>query len=345
MRNIHMADPSARDSSFLPSSGWSSGRLSPAAAYGFGLAAFALAFLARSQLTGILPNGFPFLTFLPAIVLTAFVAGLGPAVVATGLSALAAWYVFIPMAVSFAMSAEGALALAFFLATAAIVIGIIHAMQSAVARLKIERARSAELAEQRELLFIELQHRIANNLQIVSALMTLQKSSLSDAQARQALSEASQRLGLIAKLNRKLHDPANAGLDLKQFLRELCHDVSRAAGIEDAGCHVKGAEGVALPADKAVPLALIVTELLNNSIEHGFAGRELGELRMDLERSSDDQVVLTVQDNGHGLPAGFDLRQAKSLGLRIVQSLAQQIGAQLEMVSDNGTTCRLTFAP
>jgi two-component sensor histidine kinase len=345
MRNIHMADPSARDSSLLPFSGWPSWRQSPAAAYGFGLVAFALAFLIRSQLTGILPNGFPFLTFLPAIILTAFVGGLWPAIIVTVLSALAAWYAFIPPFDSFVPTQEGALALAFFLATAGIVIAIIHAMQTALTRLKIERARSAKLAEQRELLFTELQHRISNNLQIVAALMTLQKSSLSDAQARQALSEASQRLALIAKLNRKLHDPANAGLDLKEFLRELCRDVSQAAGFEDAGWHVQGVEGVALPADKAVPLALIVTELLNNSIEHGFAGRAIGELRMDLERSSGDQVVLTVQDNGNGLPAGFDMRQAKSLGLRIVQSLAQQIGAQLEIFNDQGTTCRLTFVP
>jgi two-component system, sensor histidine kinase PdtaS len=218
-------------------------------------------------------------------------------------------------------------------------------MQGALSRLGEEQARSARLAEQRELLFTELQHRISNNLQVVSALMSLQRSGLSDAQARQALSEASQRLSLIAKLNRKLHDPANAGLDLKAFLRELCHDVSEAAGIADPGCNVKGPDGVALPADKAVPLALIVTELLNNSIEHGFAGRAAGDLRMALERAGDEAIVLTVQDNGHGLPAGFDPSQVKSLGLRIVQSLAQQIGARLEMVSDGGTTCRLTFVP
>jgi two-component system, sensor histidine kinase PdtaS len=340
-----MADLSARDSSLSPFSRLPAGRHSPVFAYGFSLIAFALALLARFQLNGILPAGFPFITFLPAIVLTAFIAGVGPGILVTVLSALAAWYVFVTPAYSFALTPYTGLALAFFLVTAAIILAIIHVMQTALARLGSERIRSAQLAEQREILFAELQHRISNNLQVVSALMTLQKSSLGDAQARQALSEASQRLTLIAKLNRKLHDPANAGLDLKEFLRELCHDVSRAAGIEDAGCHVKGVEGVPLPADKAVPLALIVTELLNNSIEHGFAGREAGMLHMDLERSGADEIVLTVQDNGHGLPPGFDLKQAKSLGLRIVQSLAQQIGARLEFFSEQGTTCRLTFAP
>jgi two-component system, sensor histidine kinase PdtaS len=299
----------------------------------------------RHQLNGILPVGFPFITFFPVIVLTAFVAGLGPAMLVTISSTLLAWYVFLPPVHSFILTQEGMLALALFVITAAVVVAVIHVMHSALARLRIEQSRSARLVEQRELLFSELQHRISNNLQVVAALMTLQKSSLSDEQARQALSEASHRLALIAKLNRKLHDPTNAGLDLKEFLRELCRDVSQAAGIEDAGCHVKGTEGIALPADKAVPLALIVTELLNNSIEHGIAGHANGQLHMDLERSTADEIVLTVQDNGNGLPAGFDLKQAKSLGLRIVQSLAQQIGARLEFFSDKGTTCRLTFAP
>jgi two-component sensor histidine kinase len=340
-----MADTSAHDSPSWSLSGLPAWRRSPWRAYGFGLAAFALALLARLYLNGILPAGFPFVTFLPAVTLTAFVAGLGPGILVTALSALAAWYLFIPPTYSFAVTQESALALPLFLITAAIIVAIIHVMHSALARLQAERAKSAQLAEQREILFAELQHRISNNLQVVAALMTLQKSSLSDEQARQALSEASQRLALIARLNRKLHDPANAGLDLKEFLRELCHDVSRAAGIEDAGCQVKGIEGIALPADKAVPLALIVTELLNNSIEHGIAGRANGRLRMDLERSTGDEIVLTVQDNGNGLPAGFDLQQARSLGLRIVQALARQIGARLEIFSNGGTTCRLTFAP
>lgn len=340
-----MADQSARDSSLSLLSRLPAWRESPLQAYAFGLAAFVLAFAARTYINDLLPKGFPFITFLPVVVLTAFIAGLGPGILVTALSALTGWYVFIAPAYTFGLTQEGALALAFFLATAGIVVAIIHAMHSALARLRIERSKSANLAVHRENLFKELQHRISNNLQVVSALLALQKTTLTDENARQALNDASQRLVLIAKLNRKLHDPSTTGLDLKEFLRELCHDVSQAAGILEPGCHVKGTEGVSLPADKAVPLALIVAELLSNSIEHGFAGREPGKLRMDLKRASGDKIVLTVQDDGHGLPAGFDLKQAKSLGLRIVQSLAQQIEARLEIFSDKGTTCRLTFAP
>jgi two-component sensor histidine kinase len=339
-----MADPSAREHGFWSNPRLAEWRASARIGYGFGLIAFALALAIRWQLSEMLPAGFPFLTFFPAIILTTFVGGLWPGLFTALLSTLAAWYFFIPPFHSFALSAEGALAVGFFVATAVINVVIIHLMQSAFDRASAERARSVQMAAQREVLFTELQHRVSNNLQVISALLALQKSTLADEQARQALGEASQRLMLIAKLNRKLHDPATIGLDLKDFLRELCQDVSKAAGIEDAGCNVKGAEGVSLRPEKAVPLALIVAELLSNSIEHGFAGREPGHLRMNLERA-DDHVVLTVQDNGNGLPAGFDLKQARSLGLRIVKSLAQQIGAQLEIFSDKGTVCRLTFAP
>lgn len=339
-----MADPSAREHSLLSNPRLAEWRRSPRVGYGFGLIAFAVALVIRWHLSDLLPAGFPFLTFFPAIILTTFVGGLWPGLFIAILSTLAAWYFFIPPFHSFALSAEGVLAVGFFVVIALIDVAIIHLMQSAFERASAERARSAQLAAQSEVLFTELQHRVSNNLQVVSALLGLQKSTLADEKARQALSDASQRLMFIAKLNRKLHDPATVGLDLKDFLQELCHDVSAAAGIENAGCNVKGPEGVSVRPEKAVPLALIVAELLSNSIEHGFAGREPGNLRMNLERS-DDHIVLTVQDNGNGLPAGFDLKQAKSLGLRIVKSLAQQIGAQLEMVSDKGTICRLTFAP
>jgi two-component sensor histidine kinase len=339
-----MAGQSAHDNGLLLHLHLPAWRQSRLVGYAFALIAVLVSFSLRWALDAYLPSGLPFITFFVAVILTAFVAGIGPGIFVVVLSSITSWYFFLPPAHSFALDKAGALALVLYVAMSAVNLAVIHALQLALDRLNRERARSAELANQRELLFTELQHRIANNLQVVSALITVQKAALTDEQARRALSDASQRLVLISKLNQKLHDPANAGLDFKDFLRELCSDVSKAAGIDDADCRVHGVDGIPLPADKAVPLALIVAELLNNSIEHGFAGAKPGLLRMDLERSGSD-VILTVRDDGRGLPAGFELSQAKSLGLRIVQALARQIGAKLELLSDQGTTCRLTFAP
>ena len=112
-----------------------------------------------------LPPGVPFITFFPAIILAAFFAGLWPTVLLILLSALAAWYFFLPPAQSFDLHAAAAFALAFFAIVAAIMIVLSHALNVAIDRLRDERARARMLAQQRE----TMQHRISNNLQLVAA--------------------------------------------------------------------------------------------------------------------------------------------------------------------------------
>ena len=325
---------------------WTGWRKTPHLGYGLAVVAFFAAFLLRFALGKALPPGLPFVTFFPAVLLTAFVAGLGPGLLVALASGIAAWFFFLPPERSFGLGWDAALALGLYAFVIGANLAVIHAMQKATDRLRAERRRSAELAAQRELLFTELQHRVSNNLQVVSGLMTLQKATVADPQARAALAEASARLILIAKLHRKLHDPA-AGLDFKTFLEDLCQDVRETAGVDCVACRVTAPEGIPLPTDKAVPIALIVTELLSNALEHGFAGRVEGTLSLDFRPHGldPDLMLLTVRDDGKGLPAGFDLERTDSLGLRIVRSLAQQIGARFEMLNDHGALCRLTFKP
>lgn len=323
---------------------WAGWRSAPLRGYGFAVAAFLAAFLLRWALDKALPPGFPFVTFFPVVLVTAFIAGLGPGVLVAAASTLAAWYFFLPPARSFTIDLAAALALGLYILVIALNLFMIHFMQATADRLRAERRRSADLAAHRELLFTELQHRISNNLQVVSGLMNLQKASIADPHARAALSEASARLILIAKLHRKLHDPSTE-LDFKTFLEDLCEDVRLASGVDCVSCKVTAPDGIALPNDKAVPIALIVTELLSNSLEHGLAGRTDGTLGLDLRPHGEhpELMLLTVRDDGGGLPDGFDVEKANSLGLRIVRSLAQQIGAKLEMLSDHGAICRLAF--
>ena len=336
--------PAAGDLEASFAARWIDWRRTPHLGYGLAVVAFFAAFLLRFALDRALPPGLPFVTFFPAVLLTAFVAGLGPGLLVALASGAAAWFFFLPPERSFALNAGALLALGLYGLVIGVNLAVIHAMQAAADRLRAERRRNADLAAHRELLFTELQHRISNNLQVVSGLMTLQKATVSDPQARAALAEASARLILIAKLHRKLHDPA-AGLDFRTFLEDLCQDVRETAGVDCVACRVSAPEGIPLPTDKAVPIALIVTELLSNSLEHGLAGRTEGTLALDLRPHGlePDLMLLTVRDDGTGLPDGFDLEQTNSLGLRIVRSLAQQIGARFEMLSDRGAICRLTF--
>jgi two-component system, sensor histidine kinase PdtaS len=316
-------------------------RDNPVGAWTFALAAFLAGLVARFAMSAELPVGFPFLTFFPAVILTAYLSGLWPSVAVGLASVLAAWFFFLPPTWSFILYPSTALVLAIFAGILAVLIVIIDVMHQALDRLHAEKARTTQLAEQREILFRELQHRISNNLAIVSALLNLERAEIDDEKAKQALTEASTRLALIAKIHRKLHDPAGAQLRFGPFVEDLCRDVLEASGVSNIVCLVSAAEAI-IPSEKIVPVALIVTELISNALEHGFSGRQTGTIRIDLS-AQDTAHVLTVSDDGNGLPHGFSLEGSRSMGLRIVQSLTRQIEGEFAMEAGEGTTCRLVF--
>ncbi len=317
-------------------------RENPVGAWSFATAAFVAALALRFLIENQVPYGIPYLTFFPAVILTAFLAGLWPSVAVGTASALSAFYFFLPPYRSFEIQFDTALSLGLFIGVIVVDIAVIHFMYRTLDDLEAEKARSAELAEQRELLFRELQHRVSNNLGVVSALLNLQRSGIKDETARQALGEATTRLALIAKLHRKLHDPASAGLRLGPFMEELCHDVLEASGAKNIVCLVSAVD-TRLAAEKTVPFALIVAELISNALEHGFGENKSGTIRVNLETIGEDHV-LTVSDDGKGLPQDFSLEAAAGMGLRIVQSLTSQINGEFGMEeTGDGTLCRLTF--
>jgi K+-sensing histidine kinase KdpD len=137
--------------------------------YGFAIIAFIVAFAVRYGLEDLLPPGLPFLTFFPAVILTSFFAGVGPAVLVTALSVLAAWYFFLPQLQSFNIESDSVIALVLYVFINALIILLVHTLNVAIERLREERGKARALADQSEAMFAELQHRISNNLQIVVA--------------------------------------------------------------------------------------------------------------------------------------------------------------------------------
>ena len=309
---------------------------------GFAVTAFLGAFALRYALDDWLPPGVPFITFFPAVILAAFFAGLWPTVLLTFLSALTAWYFFLPPVQSFDLHAAAAFALAFFAIVAAIMIVLSHALNVAIDRLRDERARARVLAQQRETMFTELQHRISNNLQLVAALLNLEIGNVADQSAKKALDEASKRLALIGKLHRNLYDPDGAEIDFGVFLKTLCDDVVSAWNAHNVDCLVKSIR-MTLPPEQSIPIALIATELMSNSLEHSLKGRPHGKINVDVRRDGADAIILEVADDGDGLPPGFDVATAKSLGLNIVQILTKQIDGRFEIQGGSGTTCRIVI--
>jgi len=235
------------------------------------------------------------------------------------------------------------LALAYYAVVMGIDIALIHFISRTLEQLQAERNRSAALMRRSEIMFSELQHRVSNNLQTVAGLLILQETKVTNPEARHALQEARNRITMLGNLHRKLHDPNLASVDPTWFLEELCRDVIQTSGTQGVKC-VVAASGVDISPKKFIPLALIVTELLSNSLEHGFADGRRGTVHITCRPDKvTDEIVLTVDDNGQGLPADFNLQTTKSLGLNIAKSLAGQIGGRLSMASDRGTQCTLHF--
>jgi two-component sensor histidine kinase len=311
-------------------------------AFGYAMAVlFALGgLLVRIAADPVMPAGFPFVTFFPAVILASFLFGRGPGTLAGILCGLIAWYWFVPPFGAVKMSVPVAVAMGFYTLVVATDIALVHWMQQANARLRDERERSRRLAERSDILFRELQHRISNNLQVVGGLLALQKRDVADPDARAALDEAARRLGLIGRLHRHLHDPSGEQLRFDGFVGQLTADLIDSSGRTDIHFTVEADDSIALEADAAIPVALIVAEAVSNAIEHGFAGGRAGLISIHI-RDHGDAIDLTVVDNGHGLPPGFALANSDSLGLRLAQMLARQLGGEFSLTHGLGSVARL----
>lgn len=320
------------------------------------VAAAALAAGLRQILDPVLPPGFPFLTFFPAVVLTTFFLGLRPGLLCAVLSGLAAWYFFITPAETFLLNGPTALTLAFYVFIVAVDIALIHLMRVAGARLAAERAVTAELYEQQRTMFQELQHRVANNMQFVAALLALQKRKITDdpKAAAAAFDEAQARLETIARIHRRLYDPSRIDQPVGPYLQELCADLLEATGARNIVCLVD-VPPLRLDLARLTTLSLLVVEVVTNALKHAFTGSERGTITIRLEQMPESpqgamqgpmqgpMAALTIADDGPGIPAGFDPAASRSLGFRIVQGLAAQLGGELTYANEGGTVVRLLF--
>ena len=312
--------------------------------YVFGATAFMLALAIRLELEDELPPGFPSLTFFPAVILTTFLGGLWPGIVSAIAGGIAAWYFFIPPMNSFELNGATALALAFYAFIVSVDIALIHLMNVTLERLRIEQDVTSGLYDQQRTMFQELQHRVANNMMFVAGLLALHKREVAadPTRASAAFVDAGLRLETMSRIHRRLYDPQAAGLPIGRYLEELAADILDATGAKAVACRVD-APVLSLDLNTLVPLSLMVTEIVTNSLKHAFRAEEGGVITITLEALDKEHFALTVSDDGPGLPAGFDPATSRSLGFRIVQSLASQLHGQLSYGGTGGMTTRVEF--
>lgn len=316
-------------------------RHNPVAGYAFAVLAAFLAYAVRAKADGVLPPGFPFLTFFPAVIVTAFVAGLGPGILCGILSGLASWYFFVNPIGSFELNPSSAFAMGFYVFIVAVDLAIIHAMTVALDRLQAERRLTAALYEQQRTMFQELQHRVANNMAFVASLLTLEKRRASAPDQAQALEAAITRIDTMSRLHRRLYDPEAANAPIETHLRETITDLIDMAGAERVELVVEAVD-VQLELSRLITLSMLLSEVAMNSLKHAFNTRGSGRISVALRRLEDRQLELVVSDDGSGM--GPPKPGRGGLGSRIVENLGAQLGGKIRVESSpGGVTTRLAF--
>lgn len=272
-----------------------------------------------------LGHQYPYITLLPAVVVAGFLFGARPGIIAGCVSWALGNYFFVPPENSWKFDSTAIASIYFYAIIVAADIGLIYLLQRGNRALRIERERSRVRSDQRELMFHELQHRVSNKLQIIASLLTLQRRTVTDPDARRVLDDAARRVGLIGRISRALHDPDRQGLGVGVFLEQVGRDIIDTSGAPDVALVIDADPGLEFHRDAAVPIALILCESISNVLEHGFGPTGRGEIRIVAIRLDPERVRLCIIDNGAGVPEGFDAANAGSLGLQIATSLARQL--------------------
>jgi PAS domain S-box-containing protein len=204
----------------------------------------------------------------------------------------------------------------------------------------------------------EIHHRIKNNLQVISSLLDLQaekfkgREYIKDSEVLEAFRESQDRVVSMALIHEELHEGGGDNeLNFSPYLEKLVGNLFQTYRLRntDISLSMDLEENLYFDMDTAVPLGMIVNELVSNSLKHAFPGRDKGKIRIKLRREESESdgstnFIMKVSDNGVGIPEDIDIEALESLGLQLVTTLVDQLDGELELKRDNGTEFITGFA-
>jgi two-component sensor histidine kinase len=218
-------------------------------------------------------------------------------------------------------------------------------LEEDIARRKRAEEQLQASLEEKEALLKEVHHRVKNNLQLISSLLSLQAARIAEPAVAELFAESRNRVRSMALVHENLYRAGNfARIAMATHIQNLCAHLTRAYGMNRRGVELAIRIGdVQLDMDRAVPCGLIVNELVSNALKHAFPDGRAGRVCIELQAFGGQQHVLVVGDNGVGLPADLDYQRANSLGLQLVDDLTQQLHGNLRVNREGGTTFTITF--
>jgi two-component sensor histidine kinase len=185
-----------------------------------------------------------------------------------------------------------------------------------------------EAVDRHQVLLKEVNHRVKNSLQVVSSMLYLQANTVGNPDLSERLNEASARISAVGRAYERLAYNADyESIGLIAYLREVIEDL--AASVAPHKVHLEAPEEIQFAADRAILVALIINELVLNASRHAYPDRPEGSIWVKVVQMEANYVLVSVRDDGVGLPIHFDPTTSKRLGTRVVTALAKQLGAEL----------------
>lgn len=221
----------------------------------------------------------------------------------------------------------------------------VGAVRDITARKQAELGLEQSLRE-KEALLKEVHHRVKNNLQVISSMLNLQMGTTTNPEIFQIVQNSQSRIDSIALIHEKLYRSTNLSqVDMRDYLDELITGLYSMFRPEGRVHLVKDLAEVYFGIDTAIPLGLLVNELMCNSFKYAFRDAAIQDRRIHLalQVKPQGEYVLIVGDNGIGLPTGLDYRNTTSLGLQLVMTLVKQLDGTIELSTGQGTEYRITF--
>jgi PAS domain S-box-containing protein len=210
---------------------------------------------------------------------------------------------------------------------------------------RAEVAMTASLRE-KEALLKEIHHRVKNNLQVISSLISLQALSINDGAAATAFQDIQNRIKSMAIIHEHLYLSKNfASIAFGDYIGDIVHSLFQSFDIIPGRIVFRtDIKDISLGIDTAVPCGLIINELVTNSLKHAFPDGRKGEIFIAMARDKKGGYILSIKDNGTGTPQQIDLERTPTLGLRLVNILAQQINGRIEVRGNGGIEFILQFS-
>jgi two-component sensor histidine kinase len=218
-------------------------------------------------------------------------------------------------------------------------------LENEIRERKTAEGKIKESLREKEILLKEIHHRVKNNLQIITSLLSLQSKNITDSKALGMFKDSQARVKSMALIHEKLYRSDDlARVDFGEYIQNLTSYLSRSFAIEGGKIRLKlDITDILFGVDCAVPCGLIINELVSNCFKHAFPNGGHGWINISLRQKHDDNLILTVADDGIGFPMGLDYRQTDSLGLQLINTLSEQLGGTLAMRSEQGTEFVITF--